>query len=193
MPKLLVFSGSIRRASLNRVLASALADAARSSGADVTLLDLADHPLPLYNGDLEEDEGLPPAVPGLKQLFRESDALVIASPEYNSAFSPLLKNTIDWCSRAESDDEPPLDAFRGKTALLAAASPSPLGGLRGLYALRDLMQNIGVTVHPDLLAVRSAHEVVDEDGRITDGKWSEKIRAAAAGFVDFAGKFSVQG
>lgn len=83
MPKVLAFSGSIRRDSWNRKLISVAAQAARAAGGNVTLLDLADYPLPLYDGDLEKRVGLPDNALRLKALFKQHDALLIASPEYN--------------------------------------------------------------------------------------------------------------
>ena len=96
MPKILAFSGSIRRDAWNRKLIQVAVGAARAAGGDVTLIDLADYPLPLYNGDLEDRDGLPDNALRLKALFKGHDAFLIASPEYNSSIPPLLKNTIDW-------------------------------------------------------------------------------------------------
>lgn len=189
-PKLVAFSGSIRKGSLNRAIVTAAADAATIAGASVDLIDLADYDLPIYNGDLEAEKGLPENAQVLKAKFRAANGFIIASPEYNSAFSPLLKNTIDWCSRAESDDEPPLVAYAGKTALLLAASPGALGGLRGLYALRTLCQNIQMTVLPEMLSVRSAYDVVGENGEIKDERWQGKIEKLATKFVSFSGKLA---
>ncbi|MAS92147.1 MAG: FMN reductase [Verrucomicrobiales bacterium] len=189
-PKLIAFAGSTRKGSLNRAVVAAAAEAASNAGATVELIDLADYEMPIYNGDLETDSGIPETALALKAKFREADGFIIASPEYNSAFSPLLKNTIDWCSRAETDDEPPLAAYSGKTAMLLAASPGALGGLRGLYALRTLLQNINVTVFPDMLAVRSAFDVVGDNGEVTDERWKAKITSAAKDFVSFASRLS---
>ena len=75
-------------------------------------------------------------------------ALLIAAPEYNSSLTPLLKNSIDWVSRA-TGDEPPLVAFQGKAAALMSASPGGLGGLRGLVHVRSILASIGVLVLPD--------------------------------------------
>ena len=189
-PKLIAFAGSTRQGSLNRAVVSAAVEHAREAGAEVELIELSDFELPIYNGDLESEKGIPAAAIALKKKFLEADGFIIASPEYNSAFSPLLKNTIDWCSRAESDDEPPLAAYAGKYALLLAASPGALGGLRGLYALRTLLQNISVTVFPDMLAVRSAYDVVGDDGSIVDDSWNKKIKNLASDFVGFASKLA---
>ncbi|MEM1442119.1 MAG: NAD(P)H-dependent oxidoreductase [Verrucomicrobiota bacterium] len=187
-PKLVAFSGSTRSGSFNTSLVKAAATAATEAGASVEYIDLADYPFPIFNQELEQESGLPEGVSKLKSIFAAADGFVIASPEYNSAFSALLKNTIDWCSRAESDDEPPLAAYSGKTALILAASPGALGGLRGLYALRGLLQNIGITVYADMLAVRSAHDVFSPEGAVTDDRWAGKIQKIAASYVAFAAR-----
>lgn len=188
-PKLIALSGSARRGSLNRAVLSTAAIAASSTGAEITLVDLNDYELPVFNQDLEDARGLPEAAKKLKALFRAADGFILASPEHNSTYSALLKNTIDWCSRAENDDEPPLAAFAGKSAVLLAASPGPLGGLRGLFALRELLQNLRVTVHPEMLAVRSANEAIT-DGVVTDAKWSKKIGDLMKDYVAFARKLA---
>jgi chromate reductase, NAD(P)H dehydrogenase (quinone) len=188
-PKLIALSGSARRGSLNRAVLATAAIAASSAGAEITLVDLNDYELPLFNQDFEDADGLPEAAKRLKSLLRNADGFILASPEHNSTYSALLKNTIDWCSRAESDDEPPLVAFAGKSAVLLAASPGPLGGLRGLFALRELLQNLRVTVHPEILAVRSAHEVIT-GGAVTDAKWTKKIGDLVKDYVAFAGKLA---
>ena len=94
-PRILVFAGSARRDSLNKKLARVAAESARAAGGAVTLVDLDDHPMPVYHGDLEAKEGLPPAALELRRVFLEHDALLIASPENNSSVSALLKNTLD--------------------------------------------------------------------------------------------------
>ncbi len=188
-PKLIALSGSTRRNSLNRAVLATAAIAASSAGAEITLIDLNDYELPLFNQDLEDAAGLPEAAKRLKSVFRAADGILLTSPEHNSSYSAVLKNTIDWCSRAESDDEPALSAFLGKSALLLAASPGPIGGLRGLFALRELLQNLRFTVFPEILAVPSAHEVIT-DGVVTDAKWTRKIGDLVKGYVAFAGKMA---
>ena len=152
-PRILAFGGSLRRDSYNQKLVAIAAAGARAAGAEVTLITLRDFPLPLYDQELEDAEGLPPAAKKLKQLFREHHGLLIASPEYNSSITGTLKNTLDWVSRVETESEPPLEAFAGKTAILCAASPGAWGGLRGLVHLRAILGNIGVTVLPDRKSV----------------------------------------
>jgi NAD(P)H-dependent FMN reductase len=187
-PKILAFAGSTRTASYNKQLVWFAAEAARAAGAEVTLLDLRDYPLPLFDGDLEEQQGLPENAKKLKAIFREHNGLLIASPEYNSSLTAVLKNTIDWVSRAESDDEPALAAYHGKAAVLLSASPGALGGLRGLVHLRAILGNIGVIVLPDQVAVPKAHEVFDETGGLKDERSAKQVTRVVQGLVDFLKK-----
>ncbi len=179
-PRILAFGGSLRRDSFNQKLAAIAAKGAREAGADVTLIALRDFPLPVFDQDFETAEGLAEAAKKLKQLFREHHGLLIAAPEYNSSISGALKNAIDWVSRAESDDEPALVAFTGKTAILCAASPGALGGLRGLVQVRSILGNIGVTVLPDQVAVSKAHEAFGEGGALVNEKQAAKVRGLGA-------------
>ena len=179
-PRILAFGGSLRRDSFNQKLAAIAAEGAREAGAEVTLIALRDFPLPVFDQDFEAAEGLPEAAKKLKQLFREHHGLLIASPEYNSGITGALKNAIDWVSRAESDDEPPLVAYTGKTAILCAASPGALGGLRGLVQVRAILGNIGVTVLPDQVAVSKAHEAFREDGSLANEKQAAKVKGLGA-------------
>ena len=179
-PRILVFGGSLRRDSYNQKLAVLAAQGAREAGAEVTLIALRDFPLPVFDQDLEAASGMPETAKRLKQLFREHHGLLIASPEYNSSISGALKNAIDWVSRTESDDEPPLVAYSGKSAVLCAASPGALGGLRGLVHVRAILGNIGVTVLPDQVAVSKAHEAFREDGSLADEKQAVRVKALGA-------------
>lgn len=129
--------------------------------------------MPLYYQEIEE-QGFPDEVRRFKTLLKAYDALLIASPEYNSAYSPLLKNAIDWASRPEGD-EPMLAAFSGKCAGIMAASPGALGGMRGLVPLRMLLENIGVMVLPNQKAIPSAHEAFDASGNLRDDKNQQSI------------------
>ncbi len=175
MPKILAFSGSSRQTSFNTMLVSIAASAAREEGADVTVINLGDYPMPIYNADLEEKHGLPQSVLEFKQLLIAHQGLLIASPEYNSAFSPLLKNAIDWASRKQSADEPPLLAFSGKYASIMSASPGGLGGIRGLVFLRMLLGNIGITVLPDQQAIPQAHQAFDHDDNLKNQQQHQAV------------------
>ncbi len=182
--KIIAFAGSTRKESLNKKLVQVAAQGARDAGADVTYIELADYPMPFYDGDLEAKEGLPDNALKLKKLFIEADGFLIASPEYNSGYSAVLKNTIDWLSRSSEKNEAPLAAFTGKKASIMAASPGGLGGLRGLYQLRNLLMNINILVHPNMQAVGGASDIFDGEGNITDAKKRESILTLGKQTVD---------
>ena len=170
MPKILAFSGSGRKGSFNQRLVNIAASGAVAAGADVRVIDLADYRMPLFDEDLEADVGMPEKARAFKRLLTAHDGFLIASPEYNSAFSPLLKNVIDWASRSESDDEPSLSAYRGKVAAIMSASPGGLGGLRGLVFLRMLLSNLGIIVLPKQQAVARADQAFRADGTLVNAE-----------------------
>lgn len=166
--KILFLAGSARRDSMNKKLAWQAYSTALEKGGNASFVDLADYPMPLYDGDLEEENGLPENAKKLKQIFIDHQGLFIASPEYNSSLAPLLKNAIDWISRPEDNREPDLVAFRDKLAGIAATSPGDFGGLRGLVPLRMLLGNIGVDVLAQQLAIPFYDKAFDQSGRLVD-------------------------
>ncbi len=167
MTKLLFLAGSARKDSVNKKLAQAAAEKAKALGAQAKFIDLADYEAPIFCEDYEAENGLPQSIKDLKKLFSEHDGFLIASPEYNSSFSPLLKNTLDWMSRPGDDD---LNCFQGKVSAIVAASPGGLGGMRGLPHLRDLLTNIamfGTFVIPAQFALGNAYNAFDDAGNLT--------------------------
>jgi NAD(P)H-dependent FMN reductase len=188
-PRVLALAGSARAGSFNRKLIRIAADGARAAGADVTLVELRDCPLPLYDADLEAAEGLPANARKLKDLFLAHRGLLIASPEYNSSLTPLLKNTIDWVSRSAAG-EAPLACFDGKVAALMSASPGSLGGLRGLTVLRLCLSSIRVLVLPDQVAVPGANDAFSDDGRLRDEKRHAAVARLGAAVAQTVAKLS---
>ena len=187
MPRILAFASSTRRESFNKKLVAIAAQGAREAGAEVTLIDLKDFPLPLFDPDLEAEQGMPENGKKLKKLIIDHDGLLIASPEYNSSFPAVLKNAIDWVSRP-APGEPSLVAFRGKVATLMSASPGALGGLRGLVHVRSILGNIGVIVLPDQIAVAQAHEAFNPDGTLKDPKRQAGIEGLGRTLAEFLAK-----
>jgi chromate reductase len=179
-PRILTFAGSARNDSLHRRLGREATLRLQAAGAEATFADLRDYPMPLYDGDLEAGQGLPPAAKAFKELVRRQDAIVIASPEYNGSFTALLKNAIDWISRPEAG-EPPLAVFRGKLAAIMSASPGPGGGGRGLRHLRELLEMIGVTVIPEQLMIARSLQAFDGEGGLGRTEDSEAMRKLVAG------------
>lgn len=176
-PRILAFAGSARRESLNRKLLAEAVAATRAAGGDVTLLDLDEYALPLYHGDEEDARGLPPAAVKLIDLVNRHAGLLIASPEYNSFMTPLLKNTIDWISRA--DDNP----FTGKVAAVVSASPGALGGARSMMHVRHLLLHLGCHVVPAQCLLPHAGKAFDASGRLLDERTRQSVEALAKQLV----------
>ncbi|MEH1933232.1 MAG: NAD(P)H-dependent oxidoreductase [Nostoc sp.] len=181
-PKILAFAGSTRIDSYNKKLVKIAAAGAKAAGAEVTYLDLRDLPLPLFDEDLEAQEGLPANARTFKDLMISHQGLLIASPEYNSSLTAVLKNAIDWASRP-SPNEASLAAFAGKVASIMSASPGAIGGLRGLVHLRSILGNIKVLVLPDQIAVPKAYEAFNVDGTLKDPKQQESIEQLGNGLT----------
>ena len=183
-PKILAFAGSTRKESFNKKLVKIAADAARAAGAQVTYLDLRDIPMPLYDGDLEAEQGLPENAKKFKAMLLAHDGLLISAPEYNSSISGVLKNSIDWASRPPGENP-----FTGKAGTLMSASPGAFGGLRGLIVVRAILSHMGVIVLPTQVAVPKAHEAFGPDGKLKDPKQQASIEALARGLVGILTKF----
>ncbi len=154
-PKIIAFAGSTRNGSLNRQALDHAVRGARDAGAEVTLIDLRDYSMPLFNADLEISHGQPEASVRLKALFKSHHGLLIACPEYNSSITPLLKNTLDWVSRPHGE-ESGLVPYQGKLAALVSASEGHLGGLRGLRHVREILSALRVLVIPQQMALAHA-------------------------------------
>ncbi len=180
--KLLIFAGSTRQQSFNRQLAHNAATLARAAGAEVTLLELANLYIPLYNADLEA-QGTPPDVMHLKQILFEHPAWIICSPEYNGSYTALLKNTIDWASSPVKGDAVwgrGGRSFEGKVVGLLSASPGAFGGLRSLSHLNPLLRNLQCWVSPKQFALGTAGQAFDAHGGLQD----EVHRAGVQGVID---------
>lgn len=188
MPKILAFAASTRRQSVNRKLLNIAVQGAEQAGAEVTCIHLDDYPMPLFNQDLEKEQGLPQSTRALKQLLHDHDGVLIASPEYNSAFSPLLKNVIDWTSRRESEQEQPLAAWKGKPAAILSASPGARGGVRGLVFLRMLLANIGMLVIPEQETIPFAMQAFDDQGRLKDVTKQQSVTQLGGQLARVAGQ-----
>ncbi|MTJ00926.1 NADPH-dependent FMN reductase [Idiomarina piscisalsi] len=148
----LFIGGSRRKESLNTKLKHRLVEVAEKHGIQHKLLDADALDAPIYHGDLEEAEGVPESMQALAKAIDAADKVVLVSPEYNSSVSPLVKNAIDWVSRLD------MQAWSGKTVLLAAASPGGLGGLRAVSHLRDILANVKAWTAPMCASCPNASE-----------------------------------
>ena len=177
--KLLIFAGSTRQASFNRKLAHAAANQARTAGAEITLIELADFDIPIYNADLEA-KGTPPDVMKLKQIMFDHPAWIICSPEYNGSYTALLKNTIDWTSSPVKADpvwQNGTRSFAGKVVGVLSASPGALGGLRSQSHLVPLLLNLQCWVAPKAFALGHAAEAFDADGKLVSAFHVKQLQA----------------
>ena len=188
--KLLVFTGSTRKASFNRKLAHVAAAQARASGASVTLIELADFDVPMYNADLEA-EGTPADVMKLKQLMFEHPAWVVCSPEYNGSYTALLKNTIDWVSSPVKGDpvwQSGTRSFAGKVVGVLSASPGALGGLRSQSHLVPLLMNLQCWVSPKAFALGHAGDAFDAAGALVNEFHVKQVQAVLDQVLFAAGR-----
>jgi chromate reductase len=175
MAKVLAFAGSLRAGSWNKKLVRVAAQGATDAGADVTILDLKDYPLAVYDGDDEAQHGLPENALRLKEIFKAHAGFIISCPEYNSGYSAALKNVIDWVSRPMKGEKS-LEHFKDKPAVIMAATPGARGGLRMLPTLRVLLSNIGMLVLPQQHGLGLADTAFDEQGNIRDEKVANTIK-----------------
>jgi NAD(P)H-dependent FMN reductase len=179
--KLAFISGSTRKASLNRKLVAYAQRVAAEKGHAADTVDFDDYPMPLYNGDLQERDGIPESARRLKGALSGYPGIFISAPEYNAGITPLLKNTLDWLSRIRDPGEAPLQLFKTRVFAIASASPSMHGGTRGLLTVRQVLAvGLGALVLPDQLALSRADQAFDEAGQLKD----EAMRNAIAGIVD---------
>jgi chromate reductase, NAD(P)H dehydrogenase (quinone) len=198
MNQILVFAGSTRAESFNRKLAQVAAASGSAQGAQVTLIDLADYDIPLYNADVEA-KGTPHDVLKLKALMHAHAGWVICSPEYNGSMTSLLKNTIDWCSSPAKSGQlhgPEVEAewgdgfkpFKGKVVGLMAASPGGMGGIRSLTDASKLFLNLHCWVSPEQFALGRAGSAFAADGSLVDPANAKRVDAVVAKVLWAAGR-----
>ena len=180
--RVLAFSGSARKESWNRKLLAVAVEKLRAKGAQVNLVDLNQFEMPIFHGDLEEQTGMPPNATRLVELIRHHDALLIASPEYNSFPTPLLKNTIDWCTRA--DDDP----FPGRVVAVISASPGNFGGISSLRHVRHLMLHLGCHVVPKFAVLPRAADAFDVNGGLKEARAAKALDGVVSGLIDLASR-----
>ncbi len=176
--RVLVFSASLRAASLNTRLASLAAKSITAHGASSDMAMMEEFDMPCYDQDEQDAHGFPPGAQELRRRLEANDAFVIASPEYNASMPGVIKNAIDWVSRFTPQP------FNERHALLLSASPSMSGGNRGLWALRVPLEHLGARVFPDMYSLAMANKAFKPDGEIADAKLSERFERTIASFLD---------
>ena len=180
-PKILVFAGSTRSGALSGKVAAAAAKELSLLDAEVTLISLADYTLPIYDGDLEDEDGVPDNAHRLARMIAAHGGLLISTPEYNRSLPPLLKNAIDWVSRVS----PSKIAYRGRALALAGSSDGRFGGARAVVDLRKIAATaLGAFVLPDQLEVPTAQHAFDESGNLIDEGAARSLKRLAASLAE---------
>jgi chromate reductase, NAD(P)H dehydrogenase (quinone) len=174
----LVLSGSMRENSLNTKLARLAAATLEANGGRVDFATLAEFDLPAYNGDDEDSSGIPEAAGELRRRLEATDALVLASPEYNGSMAGGVKNAVDWVSRFRPQP------FSGRFAMLVSASPSMVGGNRGLWSLRVPLEHLGAHVFADMFSLAQAHEALDGQGQIVRDSLKDRFDMTLLSFME---------
>jgi NAD(P)H-dependent FMN reductase len=174
MARIIGISGSLRRESFNTSLLRAAAGSV-PAGSSIEIASIRE--IPVYDGDVESTQGIPPSVQALKDQIAGGDGLLIVTPEYNNSMPGVLKNAIDWLSRPPADSA---RVFRGRPVAITGATPG-LGGTRlSQAALLPVLRTLGTMPwFEGRLEVSSAAKVFDKDGRIVD----DAIRARLETFV----------
>jgi NAD(P)H-dependent FMN reductase len=175
-PRVLAFAGSLRKGSFNRMLLRHAILGAREAGGDVEELGPEHLMLPLYNGDLEQQGSFPEPVEAWRAKIKESDGILIASPEYNHGMSGVLKNAIDWGSR-------PPNVFRGKIAASFGATPGAQGTARSQMNLRLCLSAVNVWVVPRTVLIAHAADAFDANGELKDPRQAQALTALGRALV----------
>lgn len=173
--KVLAFAGSTRAESYNKKLVNEAAEMARQMGATVTVIDLKDYSMPFYDADAETQQGMPKNAKRFRELMVSNDAIIIASPEYNSSIPAVLKNALDWASRSEEGGSS-REAFKGKKFAIMSASPGKGGGGRALVHLRSVIEDVGGTVVSKQVTIPNAHQYFSEKKREENPLLKEEIQ-----------------
>ena len=176
----LVFSGSLRAGSLNTRLANLAAETIEERGGEVDFASMGDFDSPYFDQDVQTESGLLPGALAFRRRLEAADAFVIASPEYNASMPGALKNAIDWVSRLRPQP------FNERHCLLMSASPSMVGGNRGLWALRVPLEHLGSRVYPDMFSLAQAHTALDDSGRIVSDSLRDRFAATIVNFMNLA-------
>jgi chromate reductase, NAD(P)H dehydrogenase (quinone) len=188
MVKILAISGSLRENSYNRRVLNVAIEGARAAGAEVTLVDLRDFPMPIFNPD-EFVEAFDENAARLQDILMEHDGVLIASPEYNGSVPGGIKNVFDWTSRPSAKYPKSVEVYKGKFAAIMTASPGSFGGIRSLAHMRGILTIMFVNVLPTEIAVTFANTKFEGNGaEMTDEKTNKVLEDLGASLVDIIRK-----
>jgi NAD(P)H-dependent FMN reductase len=173
-------SGSLRRQSFNSALLRAAVEL-MPAGTTLEIGSIRD--IPLYDGDVEADEGIPAAVADLKDRIAAAQGLLLCTPEYNNSIPGVMKNAIDWLSRPADDIA---RVFGGKPVAVMGASPGPFGTQLSQNAWLPVLRTLRTQPwFAGRLMVSRAGSVFDEHGNLIDEKIRGQLRQFVTGFAEF--------
>ncbi|MEE9272392.1 MAG: NAD(P)H-dependent oxidoreductase [Robiginitomaculum sp.] len=162
--KIGLISGSTRKASINQKMTKAIAHVFKDLGAKPVIIDLGKYDMPIYNGDYEDEHGVPKATKNLVQRIKFCDGIFIATPEYNGCLPALLKNAIDWTTRTG------LSQFTEPVYGIGACVPGGLSGIMALRQLNFILARLGAVVVPTQVGLPFAGQIFDEQGQLNEGR-----------------------
>jgi chromate reductase, NAD(P)H dehydrogenase (quinone) len=181
MTTIIGLCGSLRRGSFNRMLLRAAGEAA-PPGTSIEQESIRE--IPLYDGDVEEEQGVPNAVQRLKDRIAQADGLLIVTPEYNHSMPGVLKNAIDWLTRP-ADDIPRV--FGGRPVAIMGATTGPGGTALSQAAWLPVVRKLGMRPwFEGGVLVSDALKVFDSNGRVADESTQQRIQRFVEGFATFA-------
>lgn len=182
MMKIFMFAAALRAESTNKKLIQIAADLAKSAQDEVDLASFSEFMLPIYDGDIEKNQGVPKVAQDFAARMQAAQALIISSPEYNHSTPGTLKNLIDWVSRIS-----PMP-WKNQYILLLSASPAMVGGNRGLWATRIPLECCGSFVYPDMFSLPNAYQAFDEKNQLIDIKSTQRLEGLIKDFIAHVGR-----
>jgi NAD(P)H-dependent FMN reductase len=183
MTKLIGISGSLRRGSYNTALLRAAAEV-MPAGSELVVRTL--HGIPLYDGDVEATQGIPPAAAALKEEIASASGVLLVTPEYNNGIPGVFKNAIDWLSRPAADTK---RVFADRPFAVIGASPGNFGTTLSQAAWLPVLRTLGTRAwFGGRLAVSRAAGVFDAGGALQDATVRQNLTQFMQGFVDFVAR-----
>lgn len=175
--RFLIFSASLRADSLNTKLIKLAARLIEKNGGQVDLANMSEFDSPSFNQDLEVNNWHPEGAEEFNKRLHATDAFIISSPEFNASMPGNLKNIIDWTSRFHPQP------FNERHGLLMSASPSMVGGNRGLWSLRIPLEHLGARIFPDMFSLATAHQSFDAEGNLADPTLEKRFEDNIVAFM----------
>lgn len=184
--RIAIVPGSLRAGSYNRMLAHVAEAILQKHNCETDYVDLKDHPLPPYDGDIEATSGVPDECWKLKARIAAAHAVVISSPEYSGGIPGAFKNVLDWSTRGGSN---PWD---GKVVLLMGTTPGPWGTNRMMPALKQVYSVMSSIVIPQTVTIPHAEKVWDKEGNLIDETLPGRVEKVIASLLNVTQKMTAE-